>query len=133
MSSSAGDWLSEAPSTTTLTTDYCYFLLFTFHFLLLLPTYRLLPIRQIDHDRVAGADQILGRDHDLLAPLPCARAEDGLFNETRLEEGPESMGLPAKGGDGADHISCSLLDNLRVRHFDVPRADRLFEIPRDRV
>ena len=69
---------------------------------------------------MAGSDQVLRRDHDLLTPFARARPEDGFFNETRLEEGSESSGLPAKGGDKADHISRCLLHDIRLSHPDVP-------------
>src|SRR5512133_1346843 len=94
---------------------------------------RLLPVGEIDDDSITGFDQVLRCDHDLLTPLSRACAEDRFLQETRLEEGTESGRLPAKSGDGADHVSGRLLHDLRIRHFDVPRADRLLEITRDGI
>ena len=58
-------------------------------------------------------DQILRRDHDLLAPLTSARAEDRFIEQARLKEGSEIWGLPAKGRDRADNISSRFLHHFR--------------------
>ena len=49
----------------------------------------LVSIRQINDNRIAGLDEILRRDHDLLAPLTRTCAEDGFVEQTRLEERSE--------------------------------------------
>src|SRR5688572_28454857 len=81
--------------------------------------HRLFSICQIDHNRITRPDQIFRCDHDLLAPLSRTRAEAGFIYETRLEEGSESNGLPAKGGDRTDYISCCLFHYFRRSHLDI--------------
>ena len=81
--------------------------------------YWFLPLRQIDHDRIARLHQILRRDHDLLAPLTRACAEDGFVEQSRFEEGAESAGLPAERGNRTDHVSRRLFH--RVRRYCASR------------
>src|SRR5690349_12455604 len=116
---------------TSMNADALSMVLFTTICCVLVPAHRFFPIGQIDENGVAGLDQVLGRDHDLLSPLPRARAEDRFLYETRLEEGPESGRLPAEGGNGADHVAGRCLDDFRISHPDVARADRFLEMSRD--
>ena len=82
---------------------------------------------------MARLDQILRRDHDLLAPLTSARAEDGFIEQARFEERSEIWWLPAKGGDRADDISSRFLHHFWRRHLNIARADGLLQISRDGV
>src|SRR6266508_83910 len=95
--------------------------------------HRLISIGKVHHNRIARPNQIFRRDHDLFAPLTSTCAEDGFIDETCLEEGSESRRLPAKGWDGADHISCCFFYNFRISHLNVARANRFFEIPRNGI
>jgi hypothetical protein len=85
-------------------------------------------LRQIHHNRITCPHQILRRDHDLLAPLARASAEDGFFNQARLEEGSESWWLPAKSRDGADDVSRCLFYHFGRGHLNITRANCLLEM-----
>ena len=90
---------------------------------------RFISVRQIDHDRVGGSNQILRRDHDLLAPLSRARAEHGFVEETRFQKGSESRWLPVKGWDGADDVSGRFFNDVWFSHPNIARPDGFFQIP----
>ena len=94
---------------------------------------RLIPICQIDHNRVAGFDQVFWRDHDLFAPLSRTRAEDGFVEETRFQKGSKSGWLPVKGWDRTDHVTGRFFNDVWFSHPNIPRPDSFFQIPRDRV
>ena len=76
-------------------------------------------LRQIHHNRITRFDQILRRDHDLLAPLTRSRAEHGFVQQARFEESSESLWLSAKGGDRADDISRCFLYGFRLCHLNI--------------
>ena len=88
---------------------------------------------EIEDLAVAGRDQVLRRDHDLLPPHPCSHPQLVLQHQAGVDDRPEPLRLPVKGRYRPNLVPRHILHRLRVGQPYVPGPQRPLQPARDGV